>query len=189
MRVPIGVSARHIHLNQGDLDKLFGSGYQLTKQKGLTQPGEFASSDKVIIKTEKDEIKNVCIIGPIRNYTQVEISKTDSYKLGINPPVRSSGELKGAAIVKIIGPCGTVEKECCIIADRHIHINSEDSRKYNLNDGERVKVKIDGEKPTVFEDVYVKVGNNYVFEMHVDLDDANSSLTKQGDYGYIIKGD
>jgi len=189
VKVSIGVSARHIHINREDLDKLFGPGYELNKYKDLSQPGEFASMEKVTIKTEKGEITAVRILGPVRSYTQAEISKTDSYKLGINPPVRNSGDLKGSAIIKIIGPCGEIERECCIIAKRHIHINSTDLKKYNLINNESVKVKIDSEKPTILENVYIKSKDNYVFEMHIDVDDANSSLTKQGDYGHIIKGD
>jgi propanediol utilization protein len=189
MKVPIAISARHVHLNQDDLNILFGEGYQLRKCRDLSQPGEFAGLDTVTIRTEKDEIKNVRIVGPIRNYTQVEISKTDSYKLGINPPVRNSGDLENAALVKIIGPCGIVEKKCCIIANRHIHIDKKDLEKYDLKDDEKVKVKIISEKSTIFENVYIKSGDNYVFELHIDLDDANGSLTKQGDYGHIIKGD
>lgn len=181
MKLKVGVSNRHIHLKQEDLDILFGS--ELTKRNDLTQPNQFAANETLTIKTDKDEIKNVRVLGPVRNYTQIEISKTDAYKLGLNPPVRSSGDLEGSEVVTLIGPNGSIKTNGCIIADRHIHITNTDKEKYNLSD--KVKVKIDGEKKGVIE-VNVKTSSEAYFELHLDTDDANAFLLKNGDEVEII---
>ena len=171
MKLTVGISNRHVHLKQSDLDTLFGQ--ELTKQKDLTQPGQFASCEFVTIKTNKSEINNVRVLGPVRNYTQIEISKTDAYKLGLNPPVRSSGHLENSEVVTLIG----------IIADRHIHITYADKEKYNFPD--KVQVKIDSEKPGIIE-VDVKPSKEAFFELHLDTDDANAFLLKNGDEVEIL---
>ena len=125
MKVLLGISNRHVHLTEDDYKTLFGD-EPLEKVKDLVQPGEYASNQKVSIKTEKNVINNVRLLGPLRSYSQVEISKTDSFTLGIKPPVRNSGDLENAAEVTIVGPKGEVTKECCIIAARHLHINTSD---------------------------------------------------------------
>ena len=140
MKVSIGVSNRHVHLTKEHLEILFGSGYELKKKVDINQPGQFASTDVVTIKTEKSEIDRVRVLGPIRDYTQVEISKTDSYTLGLNPPIRDSGDLKGSAPITIMGPIGRVDlEEGCIIANRHIHITPKQMEYYNLVGKERSK--------------------------------------------------
>ncbi len=176
MKITVGVSNRHIHLTQNDLDILFGK--ELTKSKDLKQPGQFASNEFVTIKTIKSEITNVRVLGPVRDYTQVEISKTDAYKLGINPPVRSSGNLKDAETVTLIGPNGTIVTNSCIIADRHIHITYDEKQKYNIPD--KVNIKINGEKKGIIE-VNVKPSQEAFFELHLDTDDANAFLLKNDD--------
>ena len=187
MKVTIGVSNRHIHLKESDLKVLFGEEYKLEKQKDLTQPGQFASTAKLTIKTDKSKIDGVRVLGPVRNYTQVEISKTDSYKLGINPPVRNSGDLNESATVTLIGPNGSIEaKESCIIATRHIHLSKEHIIKYNLEGKETVNVKLNGQKGGIITNVYLKEADNSFFEMHLDTDDANAHLIKNGDIGEII---
>ena len=186
MKVLLGISNRHVHLTEEDYKALFNDA-PLEKVKDLVQPGEFASNQKVSIKTEKSTINNVRLLGPLRKYSQVEISKTDSFTLGIKPPVRNSGDLENAEKITIVGPYGEVTKNCCIIATRHLHINKEDRIKYNLEGVEKVKVKIESEKSTVFEDVYVKENPNYVLELHLDTDDGNGSLAKTGDEVEIIK--
>ncbi len=187
MNIRIGVSARHIHLCESDFKKLFGSDKALTKHVDLTQPGQYACNEKVNLITEKGKIENVRILGPLRDYTQVEISKTDSYSLGLNPPVRKSGDLKGAENIKIEYLGNIIEvKECCIIADRHIHITYDDLDKYNLKDNQIVKLKISSEKGAILENVKVKASKEAFFEAHIDLDDANANLVKNGDYGEII---
>lgn len=185
MNVSIGVSNRHVHVTREDLEILFGKNYELNVKGPLKQPNQFACVETVIIKTEKDKIENVRILGPVRNYTQVELSKTDAYKLGINPPVRDSGDVENSEVVSIVGPKGVVTKPCCIIARRHIHITKEDKEKYNLPDV--VSVRIKGNRGGILDEVYVKVSEEAYFEMHIDTDEANAFLIKNNDEVEIIK--
>jgi propanediol utilization protein len=188
MRISVGISARHVHLTKENIDILFGKEYSLTKLRDLSQTGQYACEEKVTIKTAKGAIDNVRILGPIRGYTQVEISKTDSYLLGINPPVRNSGDLKGSESVTIIGPkAEIIAPESCIIATRHIHANEQDLMNYNLKDKEIVKIKVEGEKGGILDNVIVKTNPDFKFELHIDLDDANAHLIKQGDLLEILK--
>lgn len=187
MKVSIGVSNRHVHLTQEHLEVLFGEGFKLEKRSDLTQPGMFASNSFVAIKTEKDEIEKVRIVGPVRDYTQVEISKTDAYKLGINPPIRDSGDLKGSSPIIIIGPVGTLNlKEGCIIPTRHIHIMPNQVALYGLSDKKEVSVRLGREKGGVINNVKIKESNEAFFELHIDTDDANAHLVKSGDIGEIL---
>ena len=183
MKVKVGISNRHVHLTKEDYKILFNK-ETLTLRNNLTQPEQFAACETVAIKTEKNIINNVRIIGPFRSYSQVEISKTDARTLGINPPIRDSGDLSDASNITILGPCGQIRKKCCIIATRHIHISKEEKEKYNLND--KVKIKINSEKPTILEEVSLKVGENYNFELHLDTDDANAAFISQGQEVEII---
>ncbi len=187
MKVSIGVSNRHVHLTRNHLDILFGEGYELEKKVDINQPGQFAATDVVTIKTDKSEIKNVRILGTIREYTQVEISKTDAYVLGLNPPIRDSGDLKGSEPITIIGPKGCIHiEEGCIIATRHIHILPSQMKTYGLEGKEKVNVKLNGEKGGIITNVYLKVSDKAYFELHIDTDDANAHLVKNGDIGEII---
>lgn len=186
MNVKFGVSARHVHLTEEDFKYLFGNSCDITKAKDLSQIGEFACNEKVNIKTDKGEILGVRILGPFRKYTQVEISKTDSYLLGIDPPVRDSGDIEGSELVTIECNGKTLKKECCIIANRHIHVNSNDIDKYNLKDNQIVKLKVSGLKGGILDNVMIKTSDLYVLEAHIDLDDANAHLIKTGDIGEII---
>lgn len=188
MNIKIGVSNRHVHLKKEDLEILFGSGYKLHPQKNLSQPGEFASEEKLTLKTEKGIIDNVRVLGPVRNYTQVEIAKTDAFKLGLNPPVRESGDLADSEKITLVGPKGEVTiNEGCIIASRHIHITHADREAMDLLDVDKVSVRISGIKGGIMENVSLKESDNYVLEMHIDTDDANAHLIKQGDIAEIIK--
>lgn len=188
MKVNIGVSNRHVHLSKEVLEILFGDNFDLSVKNNLTQPGEFASNSVVAIKTDKDIINNVRVLGPVRDYTQVEISKTDAYKLGINPPVRESGDLDGSEAVTLIGSCGSVNLDKgCIIATRHIHISESKIQELGLQGISKVDVKIFGIKGGIISNVSLKVSDNYCFEMHIDTDDANAHLIKSGDFGEIIK--
>jgi len=188
MYVKVGVSNRHIHLKQEDLEVLFGSEYELEILKELSQPKEFASTAEVTLKTSKAEINNVRILGPVRNYTQVEISRTDAFKLGLNPPIRTSGDLNGSSGIMIIGLRGSLNlKEGCIIADRHIHITKEKRLELGLNDVEEVSIKIEGIKGGILNHVKLKEADNFCFELHLDTDDANSHLINNGDIVEIIK--
>ena len=185
MKVLLGISNRHVHLTEEDYKILFGD-EPLEKVKDLVQPGQYASSKKVTIKTEKRSIDGVRLLGPLRSYSQVEISKTDSYALGLNPPVRNSGDLDGAAVITIIGPKGEVTKPCCIIANRHLHINPTQREQLGLIGIDKVTAKITGEKTTIFEDVWVKESEDYTLELHLDTDDGNGALAKTGDEIEII---
>lgn len=185
MKVKIGVSNRHVHLTRDDYVLLFGNDL-IEQERQLVQTGEFASSAKVSIKTEKNLIKNVRVLGPFRSYTQVEISRTDSFFLGIEPPIRNSGDLSNAESIEIIGPCGAVTRNACIIANRHIHINPEDRKKYGLVGINYVKARIGNSKKSVLEDVYIKESEKGVFELHLDMDDANSCFVNNADEAEII---
>lgn len=188
MEVKIGVSNRHVHLKKEHLEILFGDDYKLEIKNMLVQPGQFASTSTLTIKTEKSEIQNVRILGPVRNYTQVEISKTDAFKLGINPPIRDSGDLKGSAPIELIGPKGSIKlEEGCIIANRHIHITPKLIEELGLAGVEKVSVELKGEKGGIINNVYLKIDENFALEMHIDTDDANAHLIKTGDIGFVIK--
>lgn len=187
MEVTLGVSNRHVHLNSEDFEILFGKGQKLEIKKELVQPEQFASNKTVFVKTEKSELKNVRVLGPIRNYTQVEISKTDAYKLGINPPVRDSGDLEGAEEVEIVGPSGSIKRKSAIIATRHIHLTERMRKDYNLENVKEVSVESAGEKGVIFKNVKLKVQEKSMLELHLDTDDANGACLKTGDVLTIIK--
>ena len=157
MKVILGVSNRHVHLKEEDYKTLFGD-EPINKVKDLRQPGQFASDKFVTIKNGERQIEHVRVLGPIRNYTQVEISRTDAYTLKLNPPIRTSGQLEGSSPITIIGPKGELNlKEGCILANRHIHISPEEVKQYNLEGIKKVKVKIDGEKGGILNNVYLKI--------------------------------
>ena len=187
MKVSVGISNRHVHLKKEDLEILFGTDYSLTKVSNLNQPGQFKALETVTIKTDKAEIKNVRVLGPARNYTQVEISKTDAYKLGLNPPVRSSGDIKNSEKITIVGPNGSIKVDGCIIAQRHIHILKEQMKAYGLEGLEKVDVLVNGIKGGIISNVYLKIADNSFFELHLDTDDANSHLLKTGDIVEILE--
>lgn len=185
MKVVLGVSNRHIHLKKEHLEILFGKNYELKKIRTLNQPNQFVSDAKVTIKTDKGLLENVVIVGGLRDYTQIEVSKTDAIKLGINPPVRTSGDIKNSEIVTLIGPEGSIQTEGCIIADRHIHITPKQKELYGLND--IVDILINSEKGGILSDVHLKVSDNAYYELHLDTDDANAFLLKNGDILEIIQ--
>lgn len=186
MNVKIGVSARHIHLTKEDLDTLFGENYELNKFRHLTQNDD-ACEETLKIKTEKGEIDNVRVLYPSRSYTQIEISKTDSYALGINPPVRNSGDVMDSAPITLVGPKGELYKPYgCIIAARHLHLNPSEAEKLGLKENDIVKLKITGEKGGLLYNVHVKIKDIYQMEVHIDLDDANAQLIRNGDEGELI---
>lgn len=188
MEVIIGVSNRHVHLKQEHLEILFGKNYELEIKNMLVQPGQFASTSTLTIKTEKSEIQNVRVLGPVRNYTQVEISKTDAFKLGLNPPIRDSGDLEGSAPIELIGPNGSIKlEEGCIIANRHIHITPKQVEELGLTGVEKVSVELKGEKGGIINNVYLKTDENFALEMHIDTDDANAHLIKTGDIGKVLE--
>ena len=185
MKVSVGISNRHVHLNQEDYQILFGQ-CEMGIRNILNQPGQFASDLLVDVSGPKGEIKGLRVLGPCRSYTQVEVSKTDSYKLGINPPVRDSGDLDGASLVTIKGPNGSIERNAGIIATRHIHVNDEIRKVHGLEGINEVKIKIIGEKSGILENVRLKDNPESYYEIHLDTDDANAFLLKNNDEVEII---
>ncbi|HPC25379.1 MAG TPA: phosphate propanoyltransferase [Fervidobacterium sp.] len=184
-----GVSNRHVHLSREDLDLLFGKGYTLTPTKDLGQPGQFACKEMVTIVGPKGSIENVRILGPERKDTQIEISLTDAFKLGIMPPVRDSGDIEGTPGITIIGPNGKLEKEKgVIIAKRHVHMHPSDAEKFGVKDKDIVKVIVEnGDRKLIFDDVLIRVSEKFALEFHVDTDEANAALLKTGDVVYIVE--
>ncbi len=186
MEITVGVSNRHVHLNEENYKKLFGDA-PFESIKELKQPGQFSSNQKITIKTEKDEIENVRILGPLRSYNQIEISKTDAFKLGLKPPVRNSGDLEGSEKVTLVGPNGEITlEEGCIIATRHIHINPSQMQEFGFDGLTKVKIKLNGEKGGIIDNVYLKVAEESFFELHIDTDDGNGHLVNQDDICTII---
>ena len=186
--VTIGVSQRHVHLSRKDLDILFGEGFELTKKKTL-MGREFASDQFVtLVGPSLKSIEKVRVLGPVRKDTQVEISKTDTFVLKVSPPVRPSGNIKDSERRVLVGPCGTVYlNEGVIIANRHIHLDPEYAAANDISDNEYVDVVVEGVKPTRFYDVQVRVRDDFRCEMHIDTDDANSTLLRNGDKVKILK--
>jgi len=188
MRVPVGISNRHIHVSREHLDILFGKEYELAVLKDLSQPGQYAATEVVSIEGPKGKINNVRILGPERKETQIEISRTDSFLLGINPPVRDSGLLQATPGVKINGPNGEVIiDKGVIIAARHIHFHTSDAESFGIRDQDRLQVIVEGERGLVFENVLARVSKNYALEMHLDTDEANAAGLRNGDLLEIKK--
>jgi len=187
MRTPIGISNRHIHLSQSDANTLFGSNYQLTKMKDLSQPGQFAAEETVIIKGPKSEIAKVRVLGPYRKFSQVEILASDNFKLGTNAPLRLSGDLEGSEPIEVIGPNGTLHlNQGLIVAKRHIHMTVADAELFGVTDGQIVKVKTPGERGLVFDNVVIRVDDSFLLDMHIDIDEANAAGLGAGAWGEVI---
>lgn len=186
MKVSVGVSARHVHLTRETVDALFGENYVLTKKKDLSQPGQFACEETVTIQTEKGSLERLRILGPVRPYNQIELSRTDAFKLGLNPPVRNSGDVEGSEPITLVGPKGTVALEKgCIIPTRHIHMTREQKETFDVRN-DFVSVRVFGEKGGILENVFLKEAEQANMELHLDTDDANAHLISQGDIVEII---
>lgn len=178
MKIRVGVSNRHIHLCKSDADILFGSDYIFQKRNDLSQEGEYACMETVRVWTNKGEFSHVRVIGPFREYTQVEVSEDDARVLGINPPMRNSGMLQDSESVWVGGPNGEkFIKNCCIKANRHIHCNTLDNIGHNNRD--IVKVKFND---IIIDNVHIKMGDKYKLEMHIDKSDAEKYGIENGDY-------
>lgn len=185
--VPIGVSARHIHLSKEHIALLFGAGYELKVLKDLSQPGQFAAEEVVSVEGPRGKFDKVRILGPARGNTQLEVSRTDAFALGIQPPVRESGNIEGTPGIKVIGPKGEVELEKgVIVAARHIHFHPSDAEKWGITNKQHLRVKISGERPLIFEDVIARVSDQYALDMHIDTDEANAAGAKTGDQAEIL---
>ena len=187
--IPVGISNRHIHLSREHVETLFGKGYELTKIKDLSQPGQYACKEQLtIIGPSMRPIEGVRVLGPERKSSQVEISRTDSFVLKVKPPVRESGKIEGSAPVTIIGPKGIVTlKEGCIIANRHIHMSEDEGKAFGVVDNQYVDVLMNGERKTMFYDVQIRVHKDFRLEMHIDTDDANAAGVGNGFKAKLIK--
>lgn len=186
--IKVGVSARHVHLSQSDLETLFGKGHELTPKKML-MGDQFAAEECVtLVSPSLRTIEGVRVLGPVRSQSQIEISRTDTFKLKVSPPVRPSGEVAGSAAMALVGPVGSVFlNEGTIIANRHIHMTVEDAEKYGIRDNDIVDVEIQNAKPTKYFNVQVRVREDFNTEMHIDTDDANAAGIKTGDHVLILK--
>lgn len=186
-KIPIGVSARHIHLSPEHIELLFGKGYELNVLKPLSQPGQFAAEETVAVVGPKGRFDKVRILGPARGITQLEISRTDTFALGIDAPVRLSGQIEGTPGVTIVGPKGevTVDKGV-IVAARHIHLHPDDAARMNVADGQVVSVRTEGERAVTFANVVCRVSDSFRLDMHIDTDEANAAGIKNGDFGILI---
>ena len=181
LRIPLGISNRHIHLTSKTFHQLFGDKAEFEPMRPLYQPGEFASIHTLTIVGPKlRSIPGVRILGPLRNYDQVEVSLTDAIFLGLDPPVTNSGNLKDAAPLTLVGPNGSVYLErCAIIANRHLHMTTSDAARLGVKEGEFCRVRLGGEKPTVFENVLVRTNDNWKIQIHLDTDDANAANVRE----------
>ncbi|MBR3319675.1 phosphate propanoyltransferase [Candidatus Saccharibacteria bacterium] len=189
VRIPIEVSARHVHLSQHLIDVLFGEGYKITPLRALSQPTEFLSNERIDIVGQREILHNVAILGPAREHTQVEISLTDARKLGLNPPIRESGNHNRSASCRLVGPVGEFElQDGVIVARRHIHMSPADAERLGVNDGDFVSVEVkDALRPVVFKDTLVRVKDSFILSMHIDTDESNAAGLTADSYGLIVK--
>lgn len=186
--VLIETSARHVHVTQEALETLFGAGYTLTKKKDLSQPGQYACEERVQVIGEKGSFPAVSILGPVRPASQVELSASDARTIGVQAPVRESGDIEGSGACKLVGPKGEVElKEGVIVAKRHIHMTPQDAEAYGVEDKQIVSVKIESaERSLVFGDTVVRVSPKFKLAMHIDTDESNAVLAPAGTFGIIL---
>lgn len=189
-QVVVEISARHVHVSKADLETLFGKDYELTVKKELSQPGQYACEERVRVVGTKGEFPAVSILGPCRNATQVELSLTDARSIGVDAPVRESGDIDGSGTCKLVGPCGEVEIACGVIAaKRHIHATTKDAEEFGLENGQIVSVQIPSAngRNLTFGDVVVRVSDSYALAMHIDTDEANAAGMKPNTMGTVIK--
>lgn len=181
--IPVGISNRHIHLSAADCEKLFGWDHGLTRKKDLKQTGEFAAVETVTLVGPKGVIQGVRVLGPLRQITQIEISRTDGFSLGITPPLRDSGDIAQSAGIVIVGTCGAITLiEGVICANRHIHMQNDEAQRFGARDGDRVMVEVDGPRGCTFKNVLVRVHPSFSLEFHIDTDEANAVGLTNGDH-------
>ena len=187
-QILINISNRHLHLSADHVEILFGKSHELQNIKDLIQPGQFACDETVEIAGPKGSVKGVRVIGPERKQTQVEILVADAYKLGVPAVIRDSGDLKDTPGIKIIGPCGEVDiEEGVIAAARHLHLHTDEAAEMGYKDKDIIRVRTDGPRGIIFENVLVRVSDTYKLEMHVDVEEANAALIKNGQLGEITE--
>lgn len=186
--VQVEVSARHVHLSREDLRTLFGSGAELTPVRDLSQPGQFLAKERICLIGEKSRKDQVAILGPVRKDTQVELSKSDCIELGVEAPVRESGDITGSGVMILEGPCGRIKiNQGVIIAKNHVHVPCQVAKELQLKDKERVSVQVLTERPIIFRDVSIRVSDQSRFRMHIDFDEANAALVNGFVLGRIIQ--
>jgi len=188
MTIPVEASARHVHLTKEAAHKLFGPGASLEKQRALSQPGEFLAVQRLKVVTPAGELCNVAVLGPARGAVQAEISMTDACVLGINAPLRLSGDLSGAADVVLIGPAGALEAPgSTIVARAHVHMTPADARNLGVSDGDTLCVRVGSVRPVAFENVIARVSERFALAMHIDFDEANACCLQPGDTGTLLQ--
>ena len=186
--IPAAVSNRHVHLSEAHIEALFGKGHTLHKIKNLVQPGQYACEEQVAIIGGKGQIERIRVLGPARSETQVELSITDAYRVGIKPVIRMSGDIAGTPGGKLVGPAGEVAlSKGVIVARRHLHVSEEQAGWLKLKDGDVIRLRQMGERPVVFENVAVRCGSAHTLEMHIDMDEANAAAVKGGCLLEIVK--
>ena len=188
-KVLVETSARHVHVTREALNILFGEGYEMTVKKMLSQPGQYASAERIDVVGPKKTLSGVSILGPVRPETQVELSLTDARSIGIAAPVRESGQIAGSGACKLVGPKGEVEiSEGVIVAKRHIHMTKADAAEFGVVDKQIVSVKVDSaDRSLIFGDVVVRVSDSYALAMHIDTDESNAAGMAPGTMGEVIK--
>lgn len=189
--VPVAISARHVHLTEENVGKLFGPGYRLRVKTPLSQPGQFAAEETVTLAGPRGTLTHVRIVGPPRQENQVEISRTDELTLGLDAPVRVSGELAQTPGIRVVGPCGSVQLDHgVVLAQRHLHMSPEEARQLGLHDRDRVEVALAGHgRDLIFQDVIVRVSSGYRLELHLDTDEGNAAGVRPGDQARIVRVD
>ncbi len=186
-KVPAGISNKHVHVSEADFKVLFGENAELSNFKALSQPGQFATNEKVDIVGPYGTLKGVRILGPFRKQTQVELARTDCFAIGVGLDLRESGNLAGTPGCKLIGPAGELElAEGVMVAKRHIHLSTEQAAEAGVKDGDVVSVKFDGPRALTFDEVLVRAGDSHFRDMHLDTDEANAAQLSNGQEGEII---
>ena len=188
--IPVNLSNHHVHPSKKDFEVLFGKNYPPNKLRDLYQPGQYVCQETVTLVGPKKNIEKVYLLGPFRDKTQVEISRTDAFALGLDVPLRKSGELKNSASLTLIGPKGKITlKEGCIIEQRHLHLSENDAKKLKISNNQIVAILAGKNKgrETIFFNVYCQVSDRYLSECHLDLDEGNATLVNNGDFVYLIE--
>ena len=189
-KVPISISVRHVHLCRDHVEILYGEGHRLTEKAPLSQPGQYACSESVTLVGPKGRLESVRVLGPERENTQVEISRTDEFTLGLDAPIRGSGKLENTPGIRVEGPAGHVELVSGVIqAERHIHMHPDDAERMGVQDRQYVMVRVGGGRGIVFDDVQVRVGPKYKLDMHLDTDEANAADLGSNAWGELITMD
>ncbi len=188
IKIPVEASGRHVHLKREHVDLLFGKGYELTPKRDLSQPGQYLCEERLTLKTDKGILKNVAVLGPVRKDTQVELSLTDAMSLGVDAPVKESGDITGSASITIVSALGEVKiGEGVIVAMRHLHATPKDAVLLGVKDKDLISIRIHGLRPVIFEDVLVRVSEKYSTTVHIDYDEANACGYRPGTMASIVK--